>query len=255
MKKILFSFFSLILLVRPLAAQTNSAPLPPLEIVIQHALARAAKEDDNDRNFNRHYHYTRVRVTDFRNASGELKSHDEKISEEGVRTNSLPKIAPEPKPVEKDAPLSETHSNVHGQPLRVKDYSLTNLVSRFQFTLVGRENVNGRPALIVDFKPAAKDLPVQSYKDHFINKAAGRLWVDESDYAIARADVHLTQQVNILGGLAGAIWKFTYSFDRERTPEGYWFARHVDWHLEGREVVFHRIVDYHEKKFDAQKVR
>jgi hypothetical protein len=247
----------LISLALPLPAQINSAPLPPLEVVMQHALARAATEDENDREFNRQYHYSRVRVTDFRNASGELTSHEEKDTEEGVRTNSAPIVAPvaAPAPVEKDEPASETHSNIHGKALRVKDYSLTNLVSRFQFTLVGREVVNGRPALVLDFKPAAKDLPVNSYKDHFINKAAGRLWVDEADYAIARCDMHLTQQVDVLGGIVGAIWKFTYSFDRERTPEGLWFSRHVDWHLEGREVVFHRIVDYHEKKFDAQKVR
>ena len=78
--------------------------------------------------------------------------------------------------------------------------------------------------------------------------------MDEADYAIAKADLHLTQQVNVLGGLVGAVWKFTYSFERDRTPEGFWFARHVDWHLEGREVFFHRIVDYHEQKIDEQKV-
>jgi hypothetical protein len=80
------------------------------------------------------------------------------------------------------------------------------------------------------------------------------VWVDEADYAIAKADVHLMQQVNLLGGILGAVWKFTYAFDRARTPEGFWFARHVDWHLEGREVVFHRIVDYHEQKIDEHKI-
>jgi hypothetical protein len=242
----------LIFLANPLSAQTNSLPLPPLDTVIQRALARAAGEDENDREFNRHYDYTRVRLTEFRNAKGELKSSVEKRTAEGVAKNPMPMAAPQP--VEKDAPVSGTHSNIHGKVLRVKDYSLTNLVSRFQITLVGREDVNGRPALVLDFEPAAKDLPVNSYKDHFINKAAGRIWVDEGDYAIARADMHLTQQVNVLGGLVGAVWKFTYSFDRERTPEGLWFARHVDWHLEGREVIFNRIVDYHEQKFGAQKV-
>lgn len=247
----------LVLLAHPLPAQTNAAPLPSLETVMPRVLERAASEDENDREFNRHYHYTRTRLTEFRNASGELKSHQEKTTEEGVRTNSLPPIAPvaASQPVEKDAPVSETHSNIRGKTLRVKDYSLTNLATRFQFTLVGRELVNGRPAFVLDFKPAAQDLPVKNYKDHFINKAAGRVWVDAADYAIARADVHLTQRVNVLGGLVGAIWKFTYAFERERTAEGLWFARHVDWHLEGREVIYNRVVDYHEKKSDAQKVQ
>ena len=243
----------LIFLANSLPAQTGIAPLPPLETVIQHALDRAAAEDDNDRGFNRNYHYERIRLTEYRNGKGELKKQEEKRTAEGVgKTNAAPVVAPAP--VEKDEPLSDSHSRIHGRAFAVKDYSLSNLVSRFQFALLGRETVNGRSALVLDFQPASKNLPVHSYKDNFINKAAGRVWVDEADYAIAKADLHLTQQVNVLGGLVGAVWKFTYSFERDRTPEGFWFARHVDWHLEGREVIFHRIVDYHEQKIDEQKV-
>jgi hypothetical protein len=244
----------MIFLANSLPAETNTTPLPTVDTVIQRALARAAMEDENDHDFNVNYHYERVRLTEYRNGKGELKKHEEKRSSEGASlTNSAPVAAPAP--VEKDdAPVSDTHSNIRGKAFAVKDYSLSNLVSRFQFTLVGRETVNGRSALVLDFEPADKKLPVNSYKDKFINKAAGRVWVDEADYAIARADLHLTQQVNVLGGLVGAVWKFTYSFERERTPEGLWFSRHVDWHLEGREVVFNRIVDYHEQKIDTQKV-
>jgi len=237
-------------------AQTNTAPLPPLEVVLQRTLARAATEDDNDHEFNRHYSYTKVRVTEFRNTKGELKSSEEKRSAEGVKPKMTgqPAPPPPPKPVETNAPLSETHSNIRGKTLQVKDYSLTNLATRFQFTLVGREVVNGRPSLVLDFKPTDKTQPIHNYKDRFINKAAGRVWVDEADYAIAKANLHLSQPVSVLGGLVGSVKKFTYSFDRERTPEGYWYASHVDWHLEGREVIFHRVVDYHERKFDAQRV-
>jgi len=46
----------------------------------------------------------------------------------------------------KDEPVSETHSNIRGKALKVKDYSIPNLVKRFQFTLVGRENTE-RPAV------------------------------------------------------------------------------------------------------------
>jgi hypothetical protein len=154
----------------------------------------------------------------------------------------------------KNEPLSETHSNIRGKALKVKDYSIPNLVKRFQLTLVGREMLNGRPSLVVDFKPASNDLPANSLADKFINKAAGRVWIDEADYAIVQAQIYLTQQVNVLGGLVGAVWKFTYGFTRLRTPEGYWFARRLDWHLEGREVVFNRIVDYHERKLNEQKI-
>ena len=58
----------------------------------------------------------------------------------------------------------------------------------------------------------------------------------------------------MLGGVLGSVWKFTYEFTRLRTAEGYWFSRQMDWHLEGREVVVNRIVDYHERKLNEQKI-
>lgn len=251
------------------SAQTHAAsladarPLPTVDFLLQQVVARAvSQEDKNDNLFDLNYQYTRVRTWEYRNSHGELKSREEKNSVENkplrlaakaARLAVAIKPAP-PVPVVKDEPVSETHSNIRGKALKVKDYSIPNLIKRFQFTLVGREMLNGRPTLVADFKPASDDLPVNSFADKFINKAAGRVWVDEEDYAIAQARLYLTQQVNVLGGLVGAVWKFTYDFTRLRTPEGYWFARSMDWHLEGREVVINRTVDYHERKLDEQKI-
>jgi hypothetical protein len=65
--------------------------------------------------------------------------------------------------------------------------------------------------------------------------------------------VHLTEKVNVVGGLVGSIWKFDYGFDRVRTADGLWFTHGVDWHLEGREVIVRRTVDYHEGKSEVRK--
>jgi hypothetical protein len=259
----------LLSLARLAPAQTNETvppdakPLPSMDFLLQKVVERAVKQEDkNDDLFNMNYQYTRTRTWEYCNSRGELKSRDEKSSLENkpqrladlaARAPAQKKPAPPPPPV-KDEPLSETHSNIHGKALKVNDYSIPNLVKRFQLTLVGREMLNGRPAIVVDFKPASDDLPAHSLADKFINKAAGRVWIDEADYAIAQGRLYLTRQVNVLGGLVGAVWKFTYEFTRLRTPEGYWFAPCLDWHLEGREVVFNRIVDYHERRLNVQKI-
>ena len=268
MKTALLTLAVLLSLVRLAPAQTNDAsfantkPLPAMDFLIQQVVARAVgKEDKNDNLFDMNYQYTRVRTWEYRNSAGELKNREEKRSVENkpqrmaASAAGQPAVKPAvPPPVVKNEPVSDTHSNIRGKALKVKDYSIPNLVKRFQFTLAGREMLNGRPSLVVDFKPLNDHLPVNQFADKFINKAAGRVWVDEEDYAIAQAQVHLTQQVNVIGGLVGAVWKFTYGFTRLRTPEGYWFARSMDWHLEGREVVVNRIVDYHERKLDEQKI-
>ena len=269
MKTTALTLSVLLLVVRLVPAQTNAVsladakPLPTLDYLLQQVVARAVgAEDKNDNLFDMNYQYTRVRTWEYRDGRGDLKSHEEKRSVENKPLRMAARAArlatenppTPPAPVAKDGPVSDTHSNIHGKALKVKDYSIPNLVKRFQFALVGRELLNGRPSLVVDFKPLRDDLPVNQFADKFINKAAGRVWVDEEDYAIAQAQLHLTQQVNVLGGIVGAIWKFNYQFTRARTPEGYWFARSMDWHLEGREVVVNRIVDYHERKLDEQKI-
>jgi hypothetical protein len=266
MKTIVLTVMVLLSLVRFAPAQTDSVnlagakPLPTMDFLLQQVVARAvSKEDKNDNLFDMNYQYTRVRTWEYRDSRGELKSREEKRSVENKPLRLAAHAAanppaPLPPPIVKDEPVSETHSNIRGKALKVKDYSIPNLIKRFQFTIVGREMLNGRPTLVADFKPAGDHLPVNNFADKFINKAAGRVWVDEEDYAIAQAQLYLTEQVNVLGGLVGAVWKFTYAFTRLRTPEGYWFARSMDWHLEGREVVVNRIVDYHERKLDEQKI-
>ena len=268
MKTATLALAILFALIRLAPAQTNAPspasdkPLPTVEFLLKQVVARAeGKEDDNDNLFDMNYQYTRTRVWDYRNSKGELKSHEEKtklenkplrIANKAARLAASKPVAPAP--VVKEEPVSETHSNIRGKALKVKDYSIQKLVERFQFTIVGRETLNGRPAILVDLKPANDHLPVNSFADKFINKAAGRIWVDEEDYAIAQGKMYLTEQVNVLGGLIGAVWKFTYDFTRLRTPEGYWFARNLDWHLEGREAIINRIVDYHERKLNEQKI-
>ena len=269
MKTTSLTLAALLLVVRLVPAQTNAVssadakPLPTLDFLLQQVVARAVSaEDKNDNLFDMNYQYTRVRTWEYRNSAGELKSREEKRSVENkplrMATHAARLAAENPPPppatVTTVGSVTDTHSNIRGKALKVKDYSIPNLVKRFQFSLVGREMLNGRPALVVDFKPLNDHLSVNQFADKFINKAAGRVWIDEEDYAIAQAQLHLTQQINVLGGIVGAVWKFTYQFTRVRTPEGYWFARSMDWHLEGREVVVNRIVDYHERKLDEQKI-
>ena len=235
-----------------------------MDFLLQQVVARAVNvEDKNDNLFDMSYQYIRTRIWEYRNSAGELTSREEKYSVENkplrlaalsAALSAANKPLPPPPPVVKEEPASETHSNIRGKALKVKDYSIPNIVKRFQFTLVGREMLNGRPALVVDFKPLNNHLPVNQFADRFINKAAGRVWIDEEDYAIAQARLHLTEQVDVICGIVGSVWKFNFQFTRLRTPEGYWFARRMDWHLEGREVVFNRIMDYHERKLNEQKI-
>jgi hypothetical protein len=256
--QVIFVSVLLTLPLRILAVNAVEPPLPTLQQIFPRVMERARRESENDRSFESQFIFVRSKVTEFRNSKGEIKKHEAKTN---TNNPALKKLAATPTPVparapEKAQPVSDSHSNVRGKAFE-KDEFLVNgdLIKRFEFTLVGREILNGRPALMVDFVPAKGKLPERNLKDRFINKAAGRVWLDEEDYALAKVALRLTEQVNVLGGLVGAVWKFTYGFERERTENGLWFAREANWHLEGREVFLNRNVDYHEERTDVRKAK
>ena len=244
----------------PLWAADTNAPLPTFESVLQHVLQRAKAEGDNDHAFDERYRYARTKVTEFRNSAGQLKKREANTSlhvPAPAPTTPAPASAAASKPApEKTEAVSDTHSNVRGQQIKKSDFLLNqDLVSRFEFTIIGRDRLNGRPALVVDFAPVNKTPPERNLKERFINRAAGRIWIDADEYSLVKADIHLTQQVNVGWGLVGAVWKFHYEFERERTADGLWFPSEVEWHLEGREVIVNRTVDYHETTSDVQKFK
>jgi len=240
-------------------ADTNQPPLPALEDFFNRVLERARMERANDRAFATNYVFIRTRSTVNRNAKGEIKKQ-----ETIVRTNhpaviiaaaaqsplgqgNLPDHPP-------DQPVSDTHSNRRGKAYERDEFALNgDLLRRFDFKLTGREPVNGRPALMAEFQPKPGKLPERNLKDKFLNRAAGRIWVDESDYALVKADVWLTERVNVIGGLVGAIWKFSFGFEREWLEDGLWFTRRSNWHLEGRELFVNRTMNYHEERTEVRK--
>lgn len=230
---------------------TEALLLPPVETIVERSWARAQKEPENDRAFNAAYGYTRTKVTEFKNVRGYLTKRKEKItindpaaSNAGGITNFV-----EGSPWATNRVSSDVSS--HKREL----LSDTNLVRRYACVLKGRELMDGRPVFVVDFKPANRKSSGSTLKDRFLNKAAGRLWVDEEDYALVKADVHLTEGVSVFGGLVAAVHKFNLSFERERTEDGLWFTQSVIWHLEVREVIVDRIVDSVETRTDVRRVR
>ena len=234
----------------------EARPLPTIDSVLERVAEQAKKEGEIEREFKQHYSYKRSKETVYRNADGDVKK---RVAKTGTRIPKPTTIASvsEPSKTRTQAARSPNDNRFteKDRAFEKSDFELAGeLFDRFDFTLIGREIVDGRSALVVDFKPVEKDLPEHGIKDKFINRAAGRVWVDEEDYALVKADLHLTDRVNVIGGLVGAVWKFHYDFLRKRTDDGLWFSSAVNWHLEGRELFFRRTIDYHEENTDVKRV-
>ena len=244
------------------AAEPAPSGLPTPDAVLQQVMKQALKDEAGEREFARTYSYTRTRVTENRDAKGGLQNREEKRD---VRKPAAPTVPPalvttaspsrSAKGGERLTAPKPATTVPSGKAFDRSDFILNgDLLHRFDMKVTGREMINGRQTLVLEFRPASKQPSPKNIKDRFINKAAGHLWIDEEESILARAELRLTAPVDVVGGLVASISAFQYQFDRERTNEGFWFTRKTAWHLEGREVVVRKNIDYKEEKSDLRKV-
>jgi len=231
-------------------ANSPESPLPPVDAVIERAMARSQMESENDAVFKANYFFKRSKTTEYRNIRGNLTERKEKVSvnEPAARAGNVVVAA--------GGGSGGAATNViSSDPAQHKRdlVNNTNLVKRFTFELRGREVVEGRSTLVVDFKPASRRQPAADFKERCLSKMAGRVWVDEAEYVIVKAEARLTEGIGLVGGLLGSVHKFDFRFGRERTEDGLWYTRLLTWHLEMREVIVERVIDCVETKTDVRK--
>lgn len=236
--------------------------LPKADDIIKKAVKRSEVEPQNDIDFKQRYYFVRSKLTEIRNMEGELKKSDLRIS-----TNYPPKTiaVAKPEPQEESAvtsvirsPKDEQMAATGGKKAVARKFDKNQfqfndeLVGRYDFKLIGREVTNGYSLLVLDFAPKKKKLSESGIRDRVVNRVAGRVWVDEREFAIKRCKLHLLESVSIIGGIVGEAQKFDYYFDRERTEDGFWYVRESSWFLEGREILVHRKAEYRESRTEVR---
>ncbi len=221
------------------AARASAAP--DLEPILLRVIENAAKDQEAENLFKTRYAFVRTKVTETRDGDGDLKKrtvqrieHRPGTSPNGDEANDGESDVADPKGEKRGY---ERHD------FEVKP----ELLKRFRFSLVGAEELNDRPVWVIDFAPARDDLPEHGLKDRFINKTAGRLWIDQAETVLAKATFHLTEPVSVAGGLVGAVRKCEVETQRQRTQDGLWHPRLLVWHLEGRRLFWSKTMDHRDE--------
>lgn len=237
-------------------ADASANPLPPVKDVLKRIVERSAKDRENDRQFDARYEYQRVKTREVRTTKGTLKQSEVTRRLNQPRGSSLETAGSDPA-----ASREETRADAVGGKSRSrsdygkKDFPITDeMLSRFDFTMAGREVRNGRPALILDFQPVTRDVPVKTFLDRFVNRMAGRFWVDESESVVVRADLRLTETVTFVAGIAGAVYQLDCDFERFRTQDGLWYTPRFVWRADWRELLSRKVVTVGETKDNLRLV-
>jgi hypothetical protein len=111
------------------------------------------------------------------------------------------------------------------------------LMRRYSYRLIGEEEVNGRKAYVLMFRPGSEDLPVNQLTDRVVNQLTGKLWIDAQDFEIAQADLWLLEDVTLWGGILGSLKKFDYHIERVRLEDGVWANRLTRGEFRGRKFL------------------
>src|SRR5207253_322201 len=201
--------------------------LPSIDVILKHVRTMANHEQGNDRLFRSRYAFVEVRTMRQLDSKGRVRKEDSK------QTRNSPSVVPAAfKTQSREGGPSSGNQDASDKPFETDEFAINDdLLSRFDFSVVKRESLNGRRAIVVDFRPANKKLPTHNLKDRFINKTAGRVWIDEGDWMLAKIDFHLVDSVNVVGGLVGAVKAFSFQLDRQRTPDALWYVTDINWRL------------------------
>lgn len=116
------------------------------------------------------------------------------------------------------------------------EYLNKELAARYTFELVGREDVASRPAYVLTFRPRSDKLPVKQITDRLLNRLGGKVWIDSTEFEVAKAEIDLLSEVTMWGGVLGAMKKFSFNVERTRI-DGVWFNRVSNFEMEGRKLL------------------
>lgn len=192
--------------------------------------------------------YRKLTVTEELDTAGKVKEHREKLYEISYRDGlSHARLLQVNGHAPSDADLKQQSDNEmsvrqltgekKGNGDNRETFLTADLAARFDFVVVGTTNLNGRTAYQIAFQPKSPQLPVHHMVDRLLNQLSGTLWIDAEEFEVARAEVTLGKEVNLLGGIIGSLKKLSYTLERTRVADGVWFSTLSNGDFLGRKLL------------------
>jgi hypothetical protein len=215
--------------------------------VIRRAVVRAQKTEA--RTGQAAYTYTKLTITEELDGAGRLKERKEKVYRVFFQNGSThlklltvngraPGAADIRKQSENDSNTRQIIGSKQGKTVENRDNFLTpEMVARFKFKLIDREEINGRTAYQIAFEPKQPNLPARRMLDRLLDRMSGTLWIDTEEFEMAQAKIHLGSEIDFLGGVIGSLKKLAYTMTRTRVGEGVWFNTSSSGDFEGRKLL------------------
>ena len=116
---------------------------------------------------------------------------------------------------------------------------MADISGAFDFELLRREDLNGRPTIVVAFVPR-EDVEFESRMGKILlPHVEGLAWVDETDLALVSVEAHVARTVNVgIFGVVARIHKGTaYIRDWQRSDDGNWLPSTTTVQFKARTLI------------------
>jgi hypothetical protein len=214
--------------------------------VIQKAVARGQQDQQG---YVPDFKYRKLTLTEELDSTGKVKERREKVYEisyrDGLSHATLLQVnghLPDEQDLKEQTDNQMNMAKILGQAKSAKgdnreNFLTAELAARFDFTLLGQTNLNGRRSYAISFTPKNPALPAHKLVEKLLNQISGTLWIDAQEFEVARAEVALHSEVNLLGGIVGSLKKLTYTLERKRIADGIWFSTLSTGDFQGRKLL------------------
>ncbi len=137
-----------------------------------------------------------------------------------------------------DREVEEKVDDVNQQRVAVESPAvrLSQILERYDFRAVGRETIDGRTAIVLEFTalPGSRPLP----RDDVLRNLAGRVWMDEAEREVVRAEVRNTVGLKFFLGLGASLSMVSGTFEFRKVGDTLWLPLRDETRADGRMLLF-----------------
>jgi len=112
------------------------------------------------------------------------------------------------------------------------------ILERFDFRSEGREDIDGRPAIVLTFVPQPGKRDIEG--DAALRHLTGRLWVDEAEREIVRAEIRNRAPIKLAWGLGATVSSLEIRTDFRKVDGAAWLPVRDETLATGRVLLLKR---------------
>ena len=120
--------------------------------------------------------------------------------------------------------------------------------------LIGTETINDRPAYILQFLHDPEKRFKEAMANEVLKHVLIKIWIDQKEFQIAKAEVVLANPLYVIGGLAATVTTFKLTAYQKRLTPEIWTDHRVTTFIEGRVLWTPHTITFSSESSDFKPV-